>query len=274
MVLVRSLALAVVAGLSLSVAIASRATAAPNCTLPERLQFLSFYGELLCRWTVPYPVGAPHTLSERLANSAVRSQPPPPRAAGWHGYIAGNWSSMASTPSVRELAGIEAAYGIPAMFEAQGVLFQPASVVNASLQGLTLRPDWQVRVVRARQRAVHLQREYPPYCAQASWAAVVGNLSAFAASGQLAGGECSVKGANCGGGGGGGRDGDELVLNSHACADGATASGCACEGCVTSTDFRVGLIPLCAPPPPPPVAQCLWATSLCGTTSRGTSWTW
>jgi hypothetical protein len=140
MVLVRSRARAVVAGLSLSVAIASRATAAPNCTLPERLQFLSFYGELLCRWAVPYPIGAPHTLSGLSPPS-----PPVPHAAGWHGYIAGNWSSMASTPSLRELAGIEASYGIPAMFEAQGVLFQPASVVNASLQGLTLRPDWQVR---------------------------------------------------------------------------------------------------------------------------------
>lgn len=70
---------------------------------------------------------------------------------GWHAASgdAGNWTTLCSSPSLREIRDAFQQYGLPCMYEAADVFFESITVVNASLQGLTLRPDAAARWANA-----------------------------------------------------------------------------------------------------------------------------
>ena len=61
----------------------------------------------------------------------------------WHLADGGNWTNVGQSLSLELLQEFHAATGRPSLLEVQSLFFRPMHDVNASLQGLTIRPDWQ-----------------------------------------------------------------------------------------------------------------------------------
>lgn len=66
---------------------------------------------------------------------------------GWHAAPgdAGIWTSLCSSSSLKEIREAAEQFSLPCMYEAADVFFQPMSVVNASLKGMSLRADAAAR---------------------------------------------------------------------------------------------------------------------------------